>query len=769
MNLLSCFRNSRANFASNLFSFIGLSIGMMVTVFSVTYIVFESSYDRFHKDPERIYQISTRMELQPGNEVVTSSTHQQLKEYIDSHIPGIESTCRIRKSSESIYQDEQKFKGHKGLFIDEEFFSLFNFKMLVGDEADIANPNTIILCKDLAEKLYGNLDCIGKNLSINDEFYSITGIIDNPPGNSSIQFDYLVPLENFFRTLPETYNYLSVQTYMKAVNSYEDFNNISELIGDFYYDYDIKSKEMYSVEFMKITEIHQYFNKTSKNFILFITISVLVLLVSIVNYVNTFAADNEIRIRDMGIRKVVGATRSSLIQSMLLKSVLVAILAAFIGLMLSEIFIDTFRELSGINVNQYGPGLWWIQVLVLSIALSTGIIAGIFPALRYSSLDIISMIRGSGEIMGGSFTLRKILVVFQYIISAGLLISVFIFFLQLRYLAEKDPGYIPENRMLIEVSPTLEFKYNTYIEELKKIPGIISISGNGSTFGQTVGMSLRKEETGEGMPVFGYFVEDDFFKAYGIEVLEGKTFSQTAGLDTGHVVIDEATVDILGLEDPVGKKINTASLREVEIIGVVENADLIARKGERKPFLYAQFYNICAELIIHYNGNASIIAREVADRMIEFDPEFEYNYRNLTDARDTLYKEETNQARIVLFVSIMAVILSLIGAYSMASFLTERRAKQVSIRKVMGATVEEVLQLSVREIFWMIIIAFIIASPVTYIIGHKWLQNFSQKITIGPLPFILALIVLAVLVFTTVFFKERQSAMANPIDNLRQE
>ena len=769
MFIKSFLRNFKAKLVPNMVSLAGLSIGMMVTVFSVSYIVFESSYDKFHEGSDRIYQISTRMQINQGNEVVMSNTHQQLKEYIDNRIPGIEATCRTRKSTDPVYVDDQRFNNHKGLFIDKEFFSVFDFEMLVGDGSAIENPNTIILTEDIVNKLFGEDEYLGKTLTIKDELYSIIGVVDNPPGNSSIQFDYLLPLVNFFRTLPPTFNYVSVATYIKAIRAYDDYDNIAGLLNGFYSDYDIKNQEMFSAEIGKLTDIHQDYSKTSKNYLLFITISLLVLIVSIVNYINSFAAENELKIRETGLRKVVGASRACLIRSMILRSVIMTILAAFIGLLLSQIFIDTFRELSGINVEQYGPGLWWIQLLIFIIALLTGIVAGIFPAFRYSSMGVISMIRGEGRNMGGSLKLRKALVVFQYTISAGLLISVFIFFFQLRYLSVKDPGYNSENRMLIRVSPALEFKYNTYIEELKKIPGIISISGNGSAFGQTVGMSMIDDDTGEGIPVMGYFVEDDFFEAYGIDLLQGQTFSQTSGVDTGKVIIDEASVDILGLDNPVGKKISTSSLKEVEIIGVVENADLIARKGERKPFLYTQFYNICAELILHYNGDPSIIAGEVADRMARFDPEFEYNYRHLEEARTTLYRDEAKQATIVLIIGIMAVILSLIGAYSMVSYLAERRAKQISIRKVMGATVAEVLQLSVREIIWMILIAFVIASPVAFFIGSKWLQNFAQKISINPLPFFLSMIILAALVLITVFLRERRSAMVNPIDNLRQE
>ncbi|MEE4115864.1 MAG: ABC transporter permease [Marinilabiliaceae bacterium] len=754
---------------SNLVSLAGLAVGMMVTVLSITYIVFESSYDSFHSDSERIYQVSTQMERQPGNEVVMSNTHQQLKEYIDLHVPQVEITCRIKSINDPIYLDQDKFRGHRGLFIDREFFEIFNFTMLIGDANSIVEPNTIILTRDLAEKLFGDIDCQGKTLIIKDNIYTVAGIANKPPGNSSIKFDYLIPLANFFNSLPPLYNFVSVETYIKSVLEFEDINEISGLLDEFYEVYDVKSKEMFSTKVGKLSDIHQYFYKTSKNYILFVTISLLVLIVSVVNFMNTFAAAKELRIKEIGIRKVFGASRVILIRSMLLQSVILTLLSAILGIILSEIFMDTFRTLSGVDVSQYGPGLWWIQVLIVLIAIISGLLAGIVPSFRYSSSDVISLIRASAGLRGGSLTIRKILITGQYLISAGLLICIIIFFFQIRYLGKKDPGYISSNRILIEVSPALEFKYNTYIGELRKIPGIKSISGNGSAFGQTVGMGIRKEKEGEGLTTMGYFVEDDFFKTYGIEVLAGKTFSQTSEVDTGKVIIDKATAEIFGFDDPVGKKIYTSSLTELEIMGVVENSDLIARKGERDPFLYTQFFDICAELIINYQGDAATVAREVADRMLEFDPEFEYNYRTVDEARKTLYEVETNQLKIVLFVGIIAILLTLVGAYSMASYMAERRAKQVSIRKVMGATVSEVLQLSIREIVLMVIIAFMLASPLAYLVSSRWLQNFTQKINIGILPFLLSLVCILVLVFLTAFFKERQSAMANPVDNLRQE
>ncbi len=196
--------------------------------------------------------------------------------------------------------------------------------------------------------------------------------------------------------------------------------------------------------------------------------------------------------------------------------------------------------------------------------------------------------------------------------------------------------------------------------------------------------------------------------------------------------------------------------------------DLIAKR-EREPFFYTQYYDLCCELIINYVGDPSVIAGSVAEKLKEYDPETEYNFRTLDEAKKILYAKEENQVKIVLYVGIVALILTIIGAYSMANYMAERRKKQVSIRKVMGATVKEVLQISIMEVVWMLLAAFLIASPIAYIISRKWLQSFTLKISIGLLPFFLAFITITVLILITVFFKEIKAAMTNPVDNLRQD
>ena len=651
--------------------------------------------------------------------------------------------------------------------VDKEFLSMCNFKLLVGDKTVVNEPGKIVLTERLANIIFGRKDCLGESLNIGENSYTINGIMENPPGNSRFKFEYLISMHDALRKL-ENYNFISVLTYVQLTDNYSDLKVISDLMKNFYYDYDVKSKERFDLSLSPLTGFNQFRTKSSRNFILFISVSVLALLVSIVNIINSFAAWSELRLREIGIRKVMGATRSNLLRNMLRNSIIASLLAGLTGLILSEIFLGVFRDLTGVKVNQYGPGLLWIQVLLGIVVIIIGLIAGIFPAIRYSSPRIISLISGKGSGAIRILSLRKILVLLQYIISAGLLATIFIIFLQLRFLSNKNPGYLSDNRILITVPRDLEFSYSTYINELKKIPGINSVSGSASVFGSTVGFGLRRTADEEGRAAMGTFIEDGFFRAYGIRLIDGKTFEQTSGRDSSKVIIDRSTAALLDFDRPVGEKI-ILSGRESEIIGLVEDADLIALKGERKPFFYTQYYDLCCELIIHYSGDPGIIAKAVASKLTEFDPGTEYNFRTLEEARKVLYEKETNQTKIILFVGIVALLMTMTGAYSMASYLSERRAKQVSIRKVMGATVSEVLKLSVREMIVMIALAFVIASPISYFVSNKWLQNFTQRISIGFLPYMLAFILLFILIYLTVFFIERKSAMANPVDNLRQE
>ena len=754
----------RAHFVS----IAGLAVAMMVAAFSTGYIVFESSFDQFHKKADRIYEVFTELEIRPDDVVEMSKCHHQLKEYLDERIPRAEIVCRIRKAPSELVVRQAKFKEINGLYIDSDFFSMFDFKLLSGNAAVLVEPNNIILGNTLACKLFGDNDCLGEIIELEDDIYTVGGIAKDPPQNTRFKFEYLVPMVNFVKTLEPDYSFVSVETFLVANEKGSKTEDISELADGFFEAYGIKEKDKYSLKFRPLSGIHQYLSNSSEKFILFIIISLLVLFVSIVNFINSLAARSENRIKITLIRKVMGASRSRLIRSMLLDSVMASLAAAIAGLVLAELFMGAFRKLSGVNLDLYGPGLWWIPMLTVATGLLTGLAAGIVPAMRNAAVKAGTLVSGGRQLSRGSFAIRRALVGFQYIISTGLLISLIVFYLQLRFLSKRDPGYSSEHRMLVEVSDDLEFSYKTYADEIMKIPGVRSLSGSGSSFGETNVFGIRVDQDKDPIPALGYFVQDGFFETYGINIIEGRTFEQTSGSDEDKIIIDRETAKILDLEDPVGKKIYT-STREFEIIGLTETADMTALTGERKPVVYTQLFDICSELIIHYTGDSTVIAGKITNTLKEFDDDFEHNYRTVEEAKSTLYANDINQAKIILFVGIVALIITIVGAFTMAKYTAERRSKEISIRKVLGATVREIMQHSFRKVAGLIVLAVLLASPVAYYIDTKWLENYSERINIGALPFILSFTALSVLVFATIFFIERKAALTDPVNNLRQE
>jgi ABC-type antimicrobial peptide transport system permease subunit len=754
----------RAHFVS----IAGLAVAMMVTTLSTGYIVFESSFDLFHKKADRTYQVFTELEIRPNDVVEMSKCHHQLKDYLDERIPQTEAVCRVRKAPPELVVKNAMFKEINGLYIDSDFFSIFDFELLTGNVSVMAEPNNIILSNKLACKLFGNNDCVGEIIELEDEIYTVGGVAKDPPQNTNLKFEYLVPMVNFVETLDPEYTFVSVEAFLVANEKGSIIEDISQSANGFFEAYGIKDKDKYSLKFRPISEIHQYLSQSSKKFKLFIIISLLVLFVSIVNFINSLAARSENRIKITLIRKVMGATRIRLIRGMLLDSVIASLAATMAGLIFAELFIGTFRKLSGVDLDLYGPGLWWIPVLTLAIGIITGLAAGIIPAVRNSFVNATAMVSGSREFSSGSYAMRKALVGFQYFISAGLLISLIVFFLQLRFLSKRDPGYSSEHRMLVEVSDDLEFNYKTYANEIRQIPGVRSVSGSGSSFGETNVFALRVDQERDPIPALGYLVQDGFFRTYGINIIEGRTFEQTSGTDEDKVIIDRETAKILDLEDPVGKKIFVSN-REVMIIGLAETADMTALTDERSPVVYTQLYDICAELIVHYMGDSSVIAGEISEKLKKFDDNFEHNYRTVEEAKSTLYSNDINQAKIILFVGIVALIVTIVGAFTMAKYTAERRSKEISIRKILGATVREIMQNSFREVAGLILLATFLVSPVAYYLNTQWLENYSERINIGALPFILSFLALSALVFATIFLIERKAALTNPADNLRQE
>lgn len=766
MKLTGHFRNLANNWKSNMVALAGLSLGMMVAILSVSYIIFESSYDSFHSSSERIYTVYTRINTSENEYATSFASESGLKDFALSHIPAVSEACRIKGLNTDIEVNENIFKDVDGYYCDPEFFRIFDFRLITGDEDVLSEPGKIILTRELSERLFGTIDSYNRIISINGDEYTVAGIAEDPPLNTNFNFSFLVSIMGTSASAQMDQRN-QVNLYLLSSVKLDSAAVLKQGLDEYYTS---AGRERYSNEVIQLSDLHQYGSKSSKSFLIFISISILVLFTSVVNYVNIQYARIETRTREIGMRKVNGASRWSIIGMIIWESLLMIFISSVLGLILSELFLDRFQQLTSVKVQQYGPGLWTIQVIVIVLTLFLGTVAGLLTSYRYSAFNPINLIRGVFR-SGNKIYIRKIVIGLQFAISGGMAALMIIFYLQIDFLKNADMGFESDNRLLIELSPVMTGRYEMIHDEVLNIPGVDRVTGRLGGFGRVdIAMVAQK---GENQPenrffVMGYVVEDDFFNTYGIDIIEGKTFNGISGRDSNLVVIDKFTAGTLGLENPVGSKLKANGMT-VEVIGVVDDADFIALNSERRPRFYNQFYKGCKELTVKYNGDPKAILSEIDKFLTGIDPEYVLNYKRLDESVAGLYQKETNLFRIIGICGIIAIALSLTGAYAMAAYLAERRMRQNSIRRVAGASEKDIIIKSILEIGWPVIAGTIVSWPFVYMVAGKWMGNFTEKVAVGILPFVLSFAGIAILVVLTIYTISRRAALRNPAELLRQE
>ncbi len=765
MNIKSFIRNFAKNWRENLVSLAGLSLGMMVAILSVSYIVFESSYDTFHSASDRIFTVYTRY-VMPGSSPVSFAVESGMKAYAVNNVPAVEEACIVKKTTADLTLDNSVFKGIEGYFTEPEFFSLFDFRLLSGDPGLLADPGTIFLTVQLAEKLFGGIDCSGRVISIGEKPYTVSGIVQDPPVNSNLDFDFLLPELKAEAVAGSQKDEEKVNLYILARTAKAERTSLQNSLDEYFIS---AGREKERSEVIALRDLHQYNSRTGKSFLIFISVSLLVLFTSMVNFLNTHFARIQTRTREIGMRKVNGASGRTIIRMVVAETMLMTLIAAIAGLILSGLFLSYFQKLTSVMVQMHGPGLWKIQIIVFALTLLLGLIAGFIISVRYSGYNTIDLIRGLFRVENNY--MRKILIGLQFAISGGLIILMVILYQQLNFLKRTDMGFDSQNRLLIELSPVHADKYEMIKTELLNLSGIEMVTGRGSAFGNVdIAMSLLK---GENTPenrffVFGYNVADDFFETYGIKRVGGKTFSDISGRDSSLVIMDKFTAGMLGLEHPVGEKLKGLGMT-LEVIGLVEDADFIALSSQRMPRIYLQTSESCAEVTVKYAGDAKHILAEIGELLTQLDPDYSLEYRSLDDAIMGLYKKETNLFNIISICGIIAIVLSLTGAFAMATYLAGRRVRPNSIRRVFGASERDITIKSICEIGFPVLLGNIAVWPVVYLVAGKWLSHFSEKISIGVLPFIFSLLLVSLLVAGTVYIISRRSVFRNPAEILRQE
>jgi putative ABC transport system permease protein len=799
-------RNLRNYKAYSLINIIGLAVGIACCIAIMLFVRDELNYDRFNEFADRIYR-PRQLALINGHDVNTALSPVAMGPAVYRDLPGVVAYTRLIKSGSTVVRYEDKTFSEERFFgADSTVFDIFTFPFVAGNpKTALTQPNTVVITESIAHKYFGNENPIGKilNTGKKDNFV-VTGVIKDIPQNSHLHPDFMASLT----TLPDSRNptWLSNNYYTyfllrEGVNLVEFQKKLDDEVIK-YGSPQLKAITGISLEQFRaagnkygyvlqpLTSIHLTShldyeiepNSDITYVYIFSAIAVAILLIACINFINLATARSEKRAKEVGVRKTLGSTRSYLVGQFMSESTLMSIIAVILAVGIVELLLPLFNQIANkkMSLHLFSDPLS-IPVLVC-FAVVVGIIAGSYPAFYLSSFHPIDVLRSDVRKGGRKSFLRSGLVIFQFAISIALFVGTFIIFAQLRYVQTKDLGFDKEEAIVISGTNDLSNQLQSFEDELRANKGIVSLTNSNAIPGNQGGDNACRIE---GAPENQYediqqmFCDYDFTRTYKLGTADGRFFSKEHPSDSAAVVVNEEVKKSFNATKIVGKYLiypgagpAGADVR-YQVIGVV------------KDFNYRSLHEPIRPLAIRLFPSRGFIGRFVTVRLapgdhlstISFienvwkkyagDEEFSYNF--LDDNLQRLYTDDRRTSEIAGAFSILAIFIACLGLLGLAAFVTEQRTKEIGIRKVLGASVAEIVALLSKEFVKWVLVANVVAWPLAYYVMNNWLKNFAYRIDIGIWIFIASGALALVIAILTVSSHAIKAATANPVQSLRYE
>lgn len=795
-----------------LYSFInifGLAIGVAVCLVILNYVDFELSYDSFHKKANRIYRTTTsyyqsgefraRFPLSSYAQGPTLAADiPEVKTYVRTHplYNGGVISYERENGEPSVFHEENNVQ-----FVDSTFFDVFTYKAIEGNlSTALDNPSSVVITQRMAEKYFHeNEDPMGKTLEIAgsgaDGEYVITAVLEDVPQNSHFKFDFLFPIHRLLRSNQYTYDdgwgWFNFITYVE-LHPNADINTVEEKMPEFLNKYQgeefAKSNSSHAITFQPIREIHLKPGLTNEmtatisvdTIYFFLIIVVFILAIAWVNYINLSTARAMERAREVGIKKSIGAFKNQLIFQFFFESVLVNFLGVAIAVALATSLLPLLNEIIGKDLAfDFSDVRLWL--ILAGLFLGGSLISGIYPAFVLSSFNAVEVLKGKPEKTAGGFSLRKVLVVFQFASSLVLIAGTFTIYRQLMFMRSQDKG-LTMDQMLIVNGPrimehaTAKERLITLKNELKKIPGVTGVTTSGAIpgGGYNWGTSMYRDGASQDENTNGnvVWVDPDFVETYGITILAGRNFNPSIRSDMESVLLNEAALVALGLGTPEEALNERIVLGDdtTAILGVLKNYHWNSLKSEHTPWLFKADTISGRAFSIHLDGHGipeTIEKVEAKYREIFAGNPFDYYF--LDDFFNTQYKDDQQFGKIFSMFAVLAIVIACLGLWGLAAFNTTQRLKEIGIRKVLGASLGSIMSLMSWQFFKLVLIASVIALPLTWFGMRYWLGNFAFRIDLQWDLFVVPVLILMVLALGTVSFQIIRGANTNPAKVLRSE
>lgn len=817
----SAYRNIVRNKFYSFINVLGLSIGFAATIIILLFNQNELNYDKHNEKYDRIYRLESHFTI-AGKEDLFAVTSVPLGPAFKVEYPEVEEFVRLFGGDDGmlIEIDDNQYYEDRLFWADSTIFNIFTHEFIYGaPEKALTEPNTCVINQTLSKKYFGDNNPMGEVIkAANGMSFKITGVIKDQPNNTHLKYNGLFSIvtlservgrERFNSMEPGAFWNITPYTYI-LLKENTSIESILEKSPIFYEKYMKSLGDQINGSFVPmatpLADIH--LNSNLKNdeptgnkayVLIFSIVAGFILIIAGINYMNMATARSASRAKEVGLRKVIGAVRSQLMRQFLSESLILAIIAFIISVLAAYLILPFFNELAGKNLELGTASSFNTITWTFGIAIVVGLLSGSYPAFYLSSFLPVKVLKGkisSGRSRG---TLRKVLVVFQFIISIAMIVGTLVVSKQLNFLRSKDLGFEKDNVLVttIQADTNLLKKMPTLREELLQNPNVKDLSTSNGYPGNIGGIIVMKVEQDS---KFGasdstatstggsHMVEEtlnftmidyDFLNLYEIELIEGRNFSKEMGTDLEEgVIINEACAKELGWTDnPLGKKIgfglnlDGTFTRSTKVIGVVKDFHYRSLHNTIEPLsLFLSNTPMNAVSIKIGPDNRQETLQFIEDKWNEFGAIHPFDYNFLKDTMDEMYQAEENISKVFTIASLLSVFIALLGLLGLSSFIAEQRTKEIGIRKVVGASLESILAFLFKEFVILIVIALIIASPIAWYLLDNWLDaNFVYSTSIGLLTFLTAGLIAFIIGILTISFHIYKAASSNPVDALKYE
>ena len=802
------FRNIRRHKIDTLINIFGMSIGMAFFILAYLFVSNELSYDNFHKQGNHIYRVYENKQRSGKS----ASTAQPLGATLKNKFPEIEAMVRFddyASYNHVVHYQEKTFKEHL-IFTDTSCFEMFSFPFLYGNpKTALAQKNNVVLSRQAARKYFGEINPIGQIISIKemreDRFHDffVTGVVEDIPANSTIRFDFLLPYENKQTLLngPDGdawFCYSWITIYVR-LNKGANLIALEEKLPAFVKKYFIApwGNIDVSLHLQPLSQIHfsgdiaapsrEKIGQPAYSFIL-MGLALLVLFIACMNFINLAVAHSSLRTREVGIRKTIGAQGKQLMFQFLTEFLIVLGCALTLGLLFAVILLPAFNGFIANSLSLsilLSPMRFLVFVSCVSLVY---FVVSIYPAFIMARLQPTQIIQNKLKI-GGANWFGRALVIFQFALSIMLIVSALIMMWQVQYIKHKDIGFNTEQVLVIATDGIKNSNFQflgRFRNEINQRHDIISVSGiNQRVVGGQMGESIQNK-MGEEIEFSVYFVDDQFLKTLGIELIGGRNFSTNFGSDLGSsIIINETLAKKMGLDKPVGETMrfqahtamphpitrSYALVTNPTVIGVIRDYHFNTLHETLGPIaLFFNPYSIGGELLVKIRpDNIRETISFLEKKWKEIAPDIPFEFYFLDDAVDQQYRTENLWAKVIVGASIVAIFIACLGSFGLIALAANRRTKEIGIRKILGSSILGILNLLIKEQIILVLLANLIAWPVAYYAMDKWLQDFAYRIDITIWPFLLAGILALVIALLTVSYQAIKAATRNPVESLRYE